>query len=82
MTIQEQIPTHEQPLEQEETLEREVRAVLSDNPAAITKEVRSLTLRALTEGTHSIKALSSGWFVRWLPEPPAALREPVTGNGR
>jgi hypothetical protein len=51
MTIQEQIPTHEQPLEQEETLEREVRAVLSDNPAAITKEVRSLTLRALTEGT-------------------------------
>jgi hypothetical protein len=50
MTIQEQIPTQEQPLGQEETLEREVRAVLSDNPAAITQEVRSLTLRALTEG--------------------------------
>jgi hypothetical protein len=50
MTIQEQIPTQEQPLGQEETLEREVRAVLSDNPAAISKEVRSLTLRALTEG--------------------------------
>lgn len=50
MTIQEQIPTHEQSLEQEETLEREVRAVLSDDPAAITQEVRSLTLRALTEG--------------------------------
>ncbi len=50
MTIQEQIPTHEQSLGQEETLEREVRAVLSDDPAAITQEVRSLTLRALTEG--------------------------------
>lgn len=50
MTIQEQIPTHEQPLEQEETLEREVRAVLSDDPAAITQEVRSLTLSALSEG--------------------------------
>ncbi len=50
MTIQEQIPTHEPSLEQEETLEREVRAVLSDDPAAITQEVRSLTLSALSEG--------------------------------
>ncbi len=51
MTIQEQIPNDEQPLGQEESLEREVRAVLSDDPAAITQEVRSLTLRALGEGT-------------------------------
>jgi hypothetical protein len=62
MTIQEEIPTHEQPLLQEETsqtealemdetLERDIRAVLTDDPAAITQEVRSLTLRALTEGT-------------------------------
>ncbi len=51
MTIQEQIPTDEQPLGQQEALEREVRAVLSDDPAAITQEVRSLTLRALGEGT-------------------------------
>lgn len=59
MTIQEQIPTHEQPLGQEETLEREVRAVLSDDPAAITQEVRSLTLRALTEGKLEHGAVQS-----------------------
>jgi hypothetical protein len=62
MTIQEEIPTHEQPPRQEEasqaeafemdeTLEGDVRAVLTDDPASIAREVRSLTLRALTEGT-------------------------------
>jgi hypothetical protein len=62
MTTQEEISTHEEPLRQEETsqteglemdetLERGVRAVLTDDPAAIAREVRSLTLRALTEGT-------------------------------
>ncbi|MCP9772719.1 hypothetical protein KBY66_08775 [Synechococcus sp. Tobar12-5m-g] len=62
MTFQEEIQIHEESLrpeetpqtdthEMDETLERDVRAVLTDDPAAIAREVRSLTLRALSEGT-------------------------------
>jgi hypothetical protein len=62
MTIEEQIHSQEETvreggsppgesIEMDEALERDVRAVLSDDPAAIAQEVRNLTLRALTEGT-------------------------------
>ena len=44
MNIQDEIQEHEEPLEQE------VRSALADDPATIAQEVRSLTLRALTEG--------------------------------
>lgn len=61
MAIQDEIQTEENPLRQEEvpqdeqlgmeeSLEQEVRAALTDDPATISREVRSLTLRALTKG--------------------------------
>lgn len=62
MTSQNEIPSQEAAIQQEvapegdgsemeETLERDVRAALADDPAAIAEEVRNLTLRALTRGT-------------------------------
>jgi hypothetical protein len=62
MTIQNDIPSQEAGIQQEvvpegddsemeEALERDVRAALADDPAAIAEEVRNLTLSALTKGT-------------------------------
>ena len=61
MTIQNEIPSQEEAIRQEvtqegdgsdmeETLERDVRGVLTDDPATIAGEVRNLTLSALTDG--------------------------------
>ncbi|MFO8237186.1 MAG: DUF6781 family protein [Prochlorococcaceae cyanobacterium] len=62
MTTQNEIPSQEEAIRQEvtpegdgsemgESLEQDVCAVLTDDPATIAGEVRNLTLRALTDGT-------------------------------